>query len=95
MVINLWLHDKLICKELLIFAYEDGNRMYFPRAIETADICYNIPTKVWQQKYHIMTKIYGFDRDSWEAETVPTKEAFWRFTEKKNAINWLKSNSIS
>ncbi|MCX2452419.1 PIG-L family deacetylase [Pedobacter sp. PLR] len=93
-VMNLWLEDKLRCKELLIFAYEDGNRMYFPRALSQANRYYVLPANLWQQKYNIMTEIYGFNQNSWEAKTVPTSEAFWRFTKKEAAINWLKNNSI-
>ncbi|WP_316753019.1 PIG-L deacetylase family protein [Pedobacter gandavensis] len=94
-VLSLWMEDKLCCNELLIFAYEDGNSSYFPKALSNADLYYEIPDKFWQQKYHIMTNIYGFNPDSWEAKTVPTSEAFWRFTTKESANAWLKKNSIS
>lgn len=91
-VINLWLTDQLISEELLIFAYEDGNRMYFPKALKEADFYFNLPPQLWQFKYHIMTRIYGFQADSWEAQCSPKTEAFWRFREKTSALDWLKRN---
>lgn len=94
-VMNLWLKNQLHCFELLIFAYEDGNRTHFPRALKQADLYFNLPTNLWEKKYNIMTVIYGFDQDSWEAKTTPKNEAFWKFTEKETAISWLKLNSIS
>lgn len=91
-VINLWLADKLKCDELLIFAYEDGNRMYFPKALAKANLYFKIPTKLWQLKYDIMTEIYGFKQNSWEVKCTPKAEAFWRFKEKTDATDWLKIN---
>ena len=93
-VMNLWLADKLRSNELLTFAYEDGNRMYFPKAIKQANLYFNLSTKYWKKKYNIMTEIYGFYPDSWEAKTTPKEEAFWRFTAKETAIAWLKNNSL-
>lgn len=91
-VLQLWLENKLRCDELLIFAYEDGNRMYCPKAQKQADLYFNLPHKLWQQKEHIMTDIYGFKRDSWEVKCCPKAEAFWIFSTKAAAIDWLKSN---
>jgi hypothetical protein len=34
---------------------------------------------IWQKKYDIITRIYGFAEDSFEAKTTPRLEAFWRF----------------
>lgn len=94
-VINLWLADKLRCNEFLLFAYEDGNKMYFPKAQTQADLYFDIPTPIWQQKHHIMTEIYGFKPDSWEAQCCPKAEAFWKFTAQTDAIDWLKNNMKS
>ena len=35
--------------------------------------------EIWRQKYDIITGIYGFNKDSFEAKTTPREEAFWRF----------------
>jgi hypothetical protein len=63
---------------LWAFAYEDGNREYLPRAIEQADISVDLADDIWRQKYDIVTGIYGFGKDSFEAKTTPKQEAFWR-----------------
>lgn len=91
-VMNLWLNSKLECEELLVFAYGDENRMFFPRALKEANLYFKISSRIWQLKYNIITEIYGFKQDSWEAQCTPKAEAFWRFKEKTDAIDWLKIN---
>jgi LmbE family N-acetylglucosaminyl deacetylase len=82
-VIELWKEERLIAEQLWTFAYEDGNREYLPRAIEDADLLVGLSKEIWQVKYDIITGIYGFDKDSFEAGTTPKKEAFRCF--KKTA----------
>ncbi len=76
-VINLWRHKKLCSKELWLFAYEDGNKAYLPKAVSNAHKILKIPQKIWQAKYNIITEIYGFAKDSFEARSTPVVEAFW------------------
>lgn len=76
-VLALWNNKRLFAEQLWAFAYEDGSREYLPRAIEQADISVNLPDDIWRQKYDIVTNIYGFDEDSFEAKTTPRKESFW------------------
>jgi LmbE family N-acetylglucosaminyl deacetylase len=76
-VLALWNSERLYADQLWAFAYEDNNREYLPRAIEQADISIDLAEDVWWQKYDIITGIYGFGKDSFEAETTPKKEAFW------------------
>lgn len=85
-VIKLWHNGDITAKELWTFAYEDGNKAYFPQIIENADIVETLSEKTWAKKYKIITKTYGYDKDSWEAETTPTSEAFWRFRHPHEAI---------
>jgi LmbE family N-acetylglucosaminyl deacetylase len=75
-VLALWNSERLYADQLWAFAYEDNNREYLPRAIEQADISIDLAEDVWWQKYDIITGIYGFGKDSFEAETTPKKEAF-------------------
>lgn len=77
--ITLRREGKLSAHELWMFAYEDGGKLYFPRAIKTADLYNTLPESIWQRKYQIMTATYGFDKRSWEAETTPRAEAFWHY----------------
>ena len=88
-VINLWNTNKIAANEYWAFAYEDDNKKYFPKPIENASI-YSILTKqIWQKKYSIITETYGFEKSSFEAETTPKAEAFWKFTDPDDAIKWL------
>jgi LmbE family N-acetylglucosaminyl deacetylase len=75
-VLALWKSGRLSADELWAFAYEDGNRKYLPRAIEHADLLVGLNKEIWQKKYDIITKIYGFNKDSFEAKTTPREEAF-------------------
>jgi LmbE family N-acetylglucosaminyl deacetylase len=88
-VINLWYSGKLSTNELWAFAYEDGHRTYFPIVTEDAPLFYALPHDLWEKKYNIITNIYGFDKNSWEAQTTPKEEAFWQFFNADHAFKWL------
>jgi len=75
-VIMLWNKGTIISKELWTFAYEDGNKAYFPKAIKDASIYEILDQKIWLEKYRLITQTYGFDTHSWEAQTTPKEEAF-------------------
>ena len=88
-VINLWHSGKLITNELWAFAYEDGRKAYHPKADTEAPLFYPLPDEVWEQKFNLITQIYGFNKDSWEAQTTPKEEAFWQFINAGQAFSWL------
>ncbi|MHC4241052.1 MAG: PIG-L family deacetylase [Planctomycetota bacterium] len=75
----LWKTDRLLADELWAFAYEDGNRKYLPRAIKDADLLVGLNEEILRKKHDIITRIYGFGRESFEAKTTPREEAFQRF----------------
>jgi LmbE family N-acetylglucosaminyl deacetylase len=70
---------ELVAREAWSFAYEDGGQRYLPRAERGADLQIDLPGHIWQKKYDIITRIYGFSKDSFEARTTPRREAFRRF----------------
>jgi len=74
---------RLSAKELRMFAYEDGGGKHLPRPNRNADIIVNLPEEIWQAKYDIIRRIYGFGPESFEAQTTPKQEAFWRLGTKK------------
>ena len=78
-VIRLWKNGRLHASELWIFAYEDGNKEFYPRPMESADISFPLSQKIWKKKYSIITEIYGFEKNSFEAMTTPRSESFWQF----------------
>jgi len=88
-VIALWHKERIQADELWTFAYEDGEKRYRPRPIKIAPIYEPLPTDIWQKKYDIITSIYGFPKNGFEAETTPRAEAFWRFTDSTIAHHWL------
>jgi len=86
-VIKLWHTGKISANELWTFAYEDGNKEYYPRPLENAPIYRLLTKRMWLRKYSIITETYGFEKNSWEAKTTPRSEAFWQFTDPKLTVN--------
>ncbi len=80
-VLSLWQNGRLAASELWTFAYEDGNKKYYPLAVESASVYTTLTQPIWQMKYRLITETYGFEKDSWEAKTTPVAEAFWKFTD--------------
>jgi LmbE family N-acetylglucosaminyl deacetylase len=93
-VIKLWHAGKISAKELWIFAYEDGDKKYYPKPIVSANACNLLNEQIWQKKYRIITKTYGFEKASFEAKTTPKAESFWQFTNYYDAQKWLNSFKI-
>jgi LmbE family N-acetylglucosaminyl deacetylase len=88
-VINLWQQEKVTTDVLWTFAYQDGNKAFFPKADENAPIYKVLSRPIWVKKYNLITQTYGFKRDSWEAQTTPKVEAFWTFDKASDAVIWL------
>jgi LmbE family N-acetylglucosaminyl deacetylase len=76
-VMTLWENERLFAEEIWRFAYEDGDGKYLPKSTQDADLKIRLTNEIWQKKYDIITKIYGFGPDSFEAKATPRKEAFW------------------
>ena len=93
-VITLWHAGRISADELWTFAYEDGNKKYYPRPIEQAAIYRKLEENIWLEKYGIMTSTYGYEKNSWEAQTTPKAESFWRFTDPNDAKRWLDKKGV-
>ena len=91
-VIDLWLAGKISSKELWLFAYNDDLGQHLPKPIETAHHFETYPEAILQEKYRIITDVYGFHPDSWEARAIPDREAFWAFESPESLISWLVGN---
>jgi hypothetical protein len=87
-VFYLWEQKLILSPELWFFAYADHNLTGYARAMENADRVMELPESVRLKKYRIITNIYGFAADSFEALTTPKTEAFQCFKngEKMNAV---------
>ena len=93
-VIKLWHTGKISTDELRTFAYEDGNKKYYPKPVENATIYRALTKQVWLNKYSIITETYGFEKNSWEAETTPRVESFRQFKDSYDAIKWLNKIGV-
>jgi LmbE family N-acetylglucosaminyl deacetylase len=93
-VIKLWHAGKISTHELWTFAYSDSNKKYYPRPITNASIYQTLTKRIWLRKYSIITEIYGFDTDSFEAETTPRSESFWQFTNSYDAKRWVADGGV-
>ena len=94
-VITLWHKGSISASELWTFAYEDGQKAYYPKSVENATIYQTLPKPIWLKKYNIITETYGFDPNSWEAKTTPKAESFWQFSDSSVANNWLNNKGIN
>lgn len=93
-VITLWNEEKIDASELWTFAYEDGNKAYYPRAIEKASFFHVLTDPIWLRKYSLITDVYGYPKNGWEEETTPKAEAFWQFTDPLEAERWLNIKGV-
>jgi LmbE family N-acetylglucosaminyl deacetylase len=85
-VVELWQSGLINTALLWSFAYEDGGRTHLPRVRDDADRRELLTEDVWLEKYRIITDVYGYDADSWEAQTTPREEGFWCFDSPQAAI---------
>ncbi len=82
-VLALWESDRLHATRLWMFAYEDGGGQHLPQPIKMADEVVKLPDEIWQKKCDIITKIYGFGPETFEAKTTPREESFWHLRSSK------------
>ena len=75
-VSNLYREQRIRSRHLLLFAYEDGGGKYLPRPDSGAGILFPLTPAGWETKRWVMTIVYGFSPESWEAKTTPRQEAF-------------------
>jgi LmbE family N-acetylglucosaminyl deacetylase len=89
-----WRTGALHTTALWMFAYEDGGRAHLPRAIQDAHETIRLPDATWREKYAIITDVYGFPPEGWEARTTPKVEAFWCFQRPNDFDAWLSQRSM-
>jgi len=95
-VVELWRSGGIDTSRLWMFAYQDGGRAYLPRVREGADRRDLLPEDIWLEKRRLITELYGFHPDSWEAQTTPREEGFWCFDSAqvaaKRVTRWGKQS---
>jgi hypothetical protein len=85
-VVELWRSGRIDTRRLWLFAYEDGGRAYLPRVRGDADRRDVLTDDVWLEKRRLITDLYGFGPDTWEARTTPREEGFWCFDSSPAAV---------
>jgi len=93
-VLTLWYNGQLNANRLGLFAYTDDDRTHLPLPETDAHIRILLPFSILKDKRNIITEIYGFTPDSWEARTTPREEAFWMFNSQAEAKKWLKERMM-
>ena len=78
-VVELWQSGRIRTDRLWSFAYEDGGRAYLPQVRSDADRRDVLTENLWLEKRRLITDVYGYGIDSWEARTTPREEGFWCF----------------
>jgi len=94
-MISLWASGRLSINEFWAFAYSDGSRAHLPVADISAPIYDKLQPDLWEKKYDIITRIYGFDKNSWEARTTPRDEAFHQFFTAGEALTWRNGGNTT
>lgn len=84
----LWRDGHLRAKQLWQFAYEDGGGAYAPQPQLNTSLRMSLPQPLWARKRRIVTEVYGFGEDSWEAKAATRTEAFNCMSDRE-AIQWL------
>ena len=85
-VVELWRSGGIVTNHLWFFAYEDGGRKYLPRVRGDADRREILAGNIWLEKYRLITDVYGYGSDSWEAQCTPKEEGFWCFDSAQAAV---------
>ena len=93
-VVGLWADGALSADGIWLFAFEDGSGEYMPRAQPEATIQETFGDNIWLQKYQLITEVYGFAADDWEARATPRSEAFWGFDDPNAAQRWIEPKRI-
>jgi LmbE family N-acetylglucosaminyl deacetylase len=90
----LWRRKQIRSKSLWAFAYSDAKGRRKPTVDTDAHFLLALDASIWTEKYRILTEIYGFGADSWEAQTTPRTEGFWCFNSARAVQDWARKRGI-
>lgn len=89
-VLRMWARGELQAQELRLFAYDDNNGRQWPVAHPDADIVVDLAGDIWAAKRDLLMRVYGFSAETWEVQTTPRREAFWRLLAPDDALAYLE-----
>ena len=93
-VLELWSACRLAADAVWAFAYDDAGGARLPTAVPHADRVEELAERVWREKYRIITAVYGFGPESFEARATPRTEAFWCFDSPAAARRWMNEKGL-
>ncbi|HUX17216.1 MAG TPA: PIG-L family deacetylase [Phycisphaerae bacterium] len=93
-VLELWSAGRLAADAVWAFAYDDAGGARLPTAVPGADRVEELAERVWREKYRIITAVYGFGPESFEARATPRTEAFWCFDSPAAARRWMNEKGL-
>lgn len=79
-VVSLWKGGAIDVDELKLFAYDDEGGTAAPRICADADERHPLDPATFTRKLYLVTDLYGFSLESWEARATPATEGFYRLT---------------
>jgi len=85
-VVELWRSGSIATNRLWLFAYEDGGHAYLPRVRNDTDRRDVLTENIWLEKRRLITDVYGYAPESWEARATPREEGFWCFDSADAAV---------
>ena len=91
-VVGLWQAGRIMAEQLWLFAYDDGGRAFPPRVSDGAHFQQQLAEETWLEKRRLITEVYGFPAESWEARVTPRDEGYWCFPSPASAGAFLDSN---
>jgi hypothetical protein len=50
-----------------------------------------LPKNIWLEKRQLITDVYGYGPESWEARATPREEGFWCFDSAQAAVKRVAS----
>lgn len=74
---RLWQAGQLRTQQMKLFAYQDEDGAALPHVAPDAHEQWVLDADTFSRKYHIITDVYGFDPESWEARAAPATEGFY------------------
>ena len=93
-VLALWAEKRIATAAVWAFAYDDAGGARLPTAVPHADRVEELAEPVWREKYRIITAVYGFGPESFDARATPRTEAFWCFDSPAAARRWMNEKGL-
>ncbi len=93
-IVALWKNGRINAGELWLFAYEDGGGAHLPHVNDGADHRFVLDDGVWREKRRLITELYGFSENSWEARCTPREEGFRIFRSPHADADFLETTQL-